>query len=119
MPAAASTGGLKKHEPAAITPIAVFALKQADDVLCVSLQQSGGVCTGQLTGPPVSDQEKSRLINLYAQEHGLDLQQCHAYGDSYADLPMLETVGVPHAVSPDSRLKAIAGQRGWPVLDWK
>jgi phosphoserine phosphatase len=34
------------------------------------------------------------------------------------DLPLLETVGHPHAVNPDRNLRRIAAERGWPVLDF-
>lgn len=88
-------------------------------MLCASLQQQEGVATGELAGPPVSDGEKARLMRLYAESHQLDLATCEAYGDSYADLPMLEAVGRPHAVRPDRRLAAVAAQRSWPVMDWE
>jgi phosphoserine phosphatase len=32
-------------------------------------------------------------------------------------VPMLEAVGSPAAVNPDRRLKRVAAERGWPVLD--
>ena len=34
------------------------------------------------------------------------------------DLPMLEAVGFPVAVNPETRLAAIARKRGWLVEDW-
>ena len=35
---------------------------------------------------------------------------------SHNDLPLLENVGHPVAVDPDARLRAHAGQAGWPVI---
>jgi HAD superfamily hydrolase (TIGR01490 family) len=50
----------------------------------------------------------------------------YAYGEGKAeavhslaiDLPMLEAVGNPRAVNPDSELRGIAVERGWEVLDF-
>ena len=59
------------------------------------------------------------LIQNWAKAHGVDLTRCAAYGDSFGDVPMLECVGKAFAVSPDARLRKLAGVRGWPVLGWK
>ena len=48
----------------------------------------------------------------YAREH------CYAYSDSATDLPMLESVGHPHAVNADRTLRREALARGWPILDF-
>ena len=39
------------------------------------------------------------------------------YSDSINDLPLLETVDHPVATNPDERLRVIAGERGWRILD--
>jgi phosphoserine phosphatase len=38
------------------------------------------------------------------------------YSDSINDLPLLGAVGTPVVVDPDSRLRAEASRRGWPVI---
>ncbi len=91
---------------------------QVDELIAPSLVESQGRFTGSLTGPPVGTEEKARRIRSYAQDHSIDLSASHAYGDSIADLPMLETVGHPHAVNPDKSLAAVARRRGWPVHRW-
>jgi HAD superfamily hydrolase (TIGR01490 family) len=47
-----------------------------------------------------------------------DLDECTAYSDSHTDLPFLEAVGHPVAVNPDKELRRIAGERGWPILEF-
>ena len=59
------------------------------------------------------------MLDRYATEHGLSLDQSVAYADSSSDLAMLEAVGYPVAVNPDARLAAIARRRGWLVEHWK
>ena len=61
---------------------------------------------------------KAQAMRDLAAERGYDLAQCSAYTDSHTDLPMLEAVGFPHAVNPDDELRAIAKERGWPILDF-
>ena len=46
------------------------------------------------------------------------LDECVAYADSTSDLPMLEAVGFPVAVNPETRLAALARKRGWLVEHW-
>ena len=46
----------------------------------------------------------------------LDLSTAFAYADSASDLPLLSICGHPVAVSPDRRLRAVAIERGWPIL---
>jgi HAD superfamily hydrolase (TIGR01490 family) len=90
----------------------------ADAVIAARLVESNGCFTGELVGPPIGAQEKARRMRDFAAERGIDLSRSHAYGDSMADLPMLETVGFPHAVNPDRGLSATAKKRGWPTHHW-
>jgi HAD superfamily hydrolase (TIGR01490 family) len=41
----------------------------------------------------------------------------YAYADSYSDLPLLERVGHPVAVFPDSRLSDHALRHGWEIIE--
>ena len=47
-----------------------------------------------------------------------DPAEAVAYADSTSDLPLLEAVGFPVAVNPETRLAAIARKRGWLVEHW-
>jgi phosphoserine phosphatase len=62
---------------------------------------------------------KAEAMQSLAIEHGFDLDECFAYSDSYTDLPMLNAVGNPRAVNPDSDLRAVAIERNWAVLDFE
>jgi HAD superfamily hydrolase (TIGR01490 family) len=62
---------------------------------------------------------KADAMRTLAAEHGFNLDECYAYTDSNTDLPMLEIVGNPFAVNPDSELRVVATERDWPILDFE
>lgn len=78
-----------------------------------------GVYTGRLVGGLLHGEAKAAAVRALAAREGLDLARCSAYSDSANDLPMLELVGHPHVVNPDSSLLAEARQRGWPVHEFR
>ena len=75
-----------------------------------------GHYTGELDGPFVYGAGKVDAIEKIAADLGYDLERSYAYSDSISDLPMMESVGHPVAVNPDSELDSIAHERGWPVV---
>ncbi|SEG29204.1 HAD-superfamily subfamily IB hydrolase, TIGR01490 [Thermomonospora echinospora] len=78
-----------------------------------------GVYTGRLVGNLLHGPAKAEAVRALAQREGLDLARCSAYSDSVNDLPMLGTVGHPHAVNPDSALREHAKANRWPVHDFR
>lgn len=75
-----------------------------------------GKFTGELDGPFIYGPGKATAIEKLAADRGYDLNLSYAYSDSISDLPMMELVGHPVAVNPDSELETIAHQRGWPIV---
>lgn len=75
-----------------------------------------GHYTGRLDGPFVYGRGKVEAIEKLASDREYDLERSYAYSDSISDLPMMEAVGHPVAVNPDSQLDAVAHERGWPVV---
>ena len=62
---------------------------------------------------------KAEAMRSLAEERGYDLGQSYAYSDSHTDLPMLEAVGHPVAVNPDTELRKVAVDRDWPIRDFR
>jgi len=75
-----------------------------------------GRYTGALDGPFIYGAGKAQAIEKLASDRGYDLDLSYAYSDSISDLPMMETVGHPVAVNPDSELDTVAHERGWPIV---
>ena len=89
-----------------------------DDVMCASLGVENGRYTGELLSGPPTGEARALLMADYAAARGIDLAESVAYADSASDLPMLEVVGHPVAVNPETKLAAIARKRGWHVEQW-
>ena len=90
-----------------------------DDIVCAELGQEGGTYNGELTAVPPTGEARYQALADYAAEHDLDLRESIAYADSASDLPMLEAVGFPVAVNPETRLASIAHKRGWLIEDFQ
>lgn len=78
-----------------------------------------GRLTGRTLPPLVIGEHKASVTRQRLKEWGLDvdLAASYAYADSISDLPLLEFVGRPTAVSPDEQLAALARERRWKVLN--
>jgi HAD superfamily hydrolase (TIGR01490 family) len=86
-----------------------------DDIVCASLERRNGVYTGGMTAVPPTGEARAEALAEYAAAEGLRLSESVAYADSTSDLPLLEAVGFPVAVNPETRLSALARKRGWLV----
>ncbi len=87
-----------------------------DDIIAPSLAlRPDGTYRGELTAVPPTAEARAQALFDYAEEHGFDVSEGVAYADSTSDLPMLEAVGFPVAVNPETRLAALARKRGWLV----
>ncbi|MGH3827736.1 MAG: HAD-IB family hydrolase [Pseudonocardiaceae bacterium] len=104
------TGAVDLH----VQPLAVL----FDEVVASRMHAKDGLLTGFLETPPLVDEARAAWLRQYAQGHGLQLDRSYAYADSYSDRPLLETVGHPHVVNPDSSLFRHARRRRWVVHRW-
>jgi len=59
---------------------------------------------------------KGQALDELRAEHRLDLRRSVAIGDTESDIPMLERVGYPLCMCPNSALLAVAVERRWPVI---
>ena len=76
-----------------------------------------GVYTGRSLRVLHGEAKTDAMRELAARD-GVDLASSTAYSDSDSDLPFLDAVGNPVVVNPDRALRAVAAERGWPVLEF-
>jgi HAD superfamily hydrolase (TIGR01490 family) len=78
-----------------------------------------GVYTGKLIGQLLHGPNKALAIKELAAERGIDLANSYAYSDSHHDLPLLQAVGNPRAINPDTLLQIHALRERWPIYDFR
>lgn len=91
-----------------------------DELLAVQLQRdASGWITGEIDGHPTMREGKVLRMQQWLEQRGLDWCGVEStfYSDSMNDVPLLEKVDHPVATNPDARLRALAQQRGWRILD--
>jgi putative phosphoserine phosphatase/1-acylglycerol-3-phosphate O-acyltransferase len=86
-----------------------------EHVLCTQLETREGVFTGKVVRPTCYREGKAVAAREFAVLSGVDLEESYFYTDSDEDLPLLEAVGRPRPINPNSGLAEIAARRGWPV----
>ncbi len=87
-----------------------------EDILAPDPEIRDGRYTGKVVGIPTFQQGKVTRLHQWLGEQDEDLSGASFYSDSINDLPLLEAVPRPVVVDPDDRLRAVADQRGWPVI---
>ena len=81
-------------------------------------RDSQGWITGEISGTPSFKEGKVHRISEWLSAHQKTWQdvQITFYSDSINDLPLLERAQIPVAVNPDARLRQLATDRGWRIL---
>ncbi len=99
-------------------PIATaFGVKE---LIAVELaRDDSGWFTGAIKGTPSFREGKVTRVQAWLAERGLgwDDVETTFYTDSMNDLALLEKATHPVATNPDDRLRKLAGERGWRILD--
>jgi len=90
-----------------------------DDIISAEMADVNGRYTGGMTSVPPTAENRFQVLVDFAELHSIDLREAVAYADSSSDLPMLEAVGFPVAVNPETKLAAVARKRGWLVEDFR
>ena len=89
-----------------------------DGYYCSKLAYQDNKFTGKIAGRDCFGNEKSTKVQIVAEKNGIDLSQSYAYTDHESDLPILEIVGNPVAVTPTKKLRQIAVDRSWKIETW-
>ena len=122
---------LQQHRDAGDTVVIVTATNEfvtrpiakalgVEHLLAVNLERdASGWITGEIDGIPTMRVGKVTRMESWMAERGLswDTVDSIFYSDSMNDVPLLEKVNTPVATNPDERLRALATERGWRILD--
>lgn len=77
------------------------------------LEFADGRSTGHLARAVGTGERKAARVLA----HAAGAPVAAAYGDSLADVPLLELAAEPVAVAPDDELRPVAERRGWRILE--
>jgi HAD superfamily hydrolase (TIGR01490 family) len=88
-----------------------------DSGIGTSAELKNNVFTGHLLGEPTFSNGKVKAVEKWCLDNGLKVNQSIFYSDSINDLPMFEACGVPIAVNPDNKLRKIAEERSFKVIN--
>ncbi len=91
-------------------------LPKGVEIIGCHLDTRNGLFTGKVTGP-LYGADKANIMNAYTRAKGIKMEDCWAYTDHWSDKAMLEAVGHGVCVNPRGRLRDLAGERGWRVMD--
>jgi putative phosphoserine phosphatase / 1-acylglycerol-3-phosphate O-acyltransferase len=87
-----------------------------DLVKCTRMEVKNGKFTGNIIEPTCWGEGKAIAGRELAETYNLDMQKSYFYTDSAEDLPLLEIVGNPRPINPDTKLSTLAFQNDWPIL---
>jgi phosphoserine phosphatase len=85
----------------------------ADLALATPIEVVDGTLTGRTLAPTQSGVQKAAAVRALAGEAGV----LAAFGDTEADVSLLELAGRAVAVAPDRQLRREATRRGWEIID--
>ncbi|MEO7401388.1 MAG: HAD family hydrolase [Polaromonas sp.] len=90
------------------------------ELIAVELERDAqGRLTGEIRGTPSFREGKVIRVEQWLAARGLGWGDVETtfYTDSMNDLALLEKATHPVATNPDERLRALATERGWRILD--
>ena len=91
-----------------------------DELIAVELvRDAQGWYSGEIAGVPSLREGKVERLQQWLHQRGLDWNTVETtfYSDSSNDIPLLQRVNHPVATNPDAKLKALALEKGWPILE--
>ncbi len=85
----------------------------------LALDATTGWINGEIKGVPSAREGKVIRMEQWLAKRGLSWSDVDAtfYTDSINDLALMEKVAHPVATNPDAKLRAVAHQRNWRILD--
>jgi HAD superfamily hydrolase (TIGR01490 family) len=122
---------LRQHEAAGDQVVIVTATNEfvtrpiaqalgVQELLAVQLaRDASGWYTGEIDGVATMREGKVLRMEQWLAARQLTWADVEAtfYSDSMNDVPLLEKVNHPVATNPDPRLRVLAQERGWRILD--
>lgn len=88
-----------------------------ETLIATTLEMREGRYTGKTVGDPCFKSGKVTRLEKWLKATGKSFSERYFYSDSINDLPLLERVDHPIAVTPDAPLRAHAEEFNWKIID--
>lgn len=88
-----------------------------DTLIATVAEKIDGQFTGKVAGTPCFKEGKVTRLHEWLNANNKEFKDSFFYSDSINDLPLLELVDTPVAVTPDDRLRAHAQNFHWQIID--
>jgi putative phosphoserine phosphatase / 1-acylglycerol-3-phosphate O-acyltransferase len=114
----------KGHTVAIISSATIYQIEPTardldiEHILCSQYEVQNGEFTGEIIRPLCFGEGKVLAAESLVEPYGVDLDKSYFYSDSDDDLELLERVGKPRVLNPNTKLRGIAKDRNWPVQDF-
>lgn len=89
-----------------------------NNYICTVLEFVDETFTGNFISPPPYGENKNIQLDSFFSKKGPFFKTYH-YADHISDLCSLEKVDIPVCVNPCKKLKKIAMERKWKVIQWQ
>ena len=93
-----------------------------EDVIATnSIIGLAGRVSAKIDGENSYGPAKLRMIEAWFAAQGIDRDAARVrfYSDHASDAPVMAWADEAFAANPDGRMRALAGKRGWPVVEWR
>ena len=92
-----------------------------DDVVATRSTIAGDRMIPRIAGENCYGPAKLRMIEAWMAGEGIARADAHIrfYSDHVSDAPTLAWADEPFAVNPHAKLRTLAVEKGWPILDWR
>lgn len=91
------------------------------DVIASASSWQDGCLVPAIDGANCYGADKRQRLEAFMASAGIARDAAHIrfWSDHVSDLPLFELCDEPCAVNPSPKLRAVAAERGWPILDWR
>ena len=89
------------------------------ELIGTGIEIRNGRYTGRILPPVIKGADKLAQIRKHLAQRApdVDWEASYAYGDSYSDRGFMQLVGHPVAVHPEDKLRALAREQHWEILE--
>lgn len=92
-----------------------------DDIIATGSTWDGDRLLPEIAGENCYGPAKREMLEAYVEQRGLRRADLHVrfFSDHASDRPTFEWADEQFAVNPSGKLRKLAQQKGWPVLQWR